>query len=137
MATRRCSAITRGGERCTRNATESSEYCFSHDPARADERRANARKGGLRGGNGRPKSGGMDDTQQAIKHAKALVGRLLSGDVDRSIATACFQGLNALARLVELERKLIEQDEILERIEALERRQGIRQQNWPGGQRRQ
>jgi len=36
------------------------------------------------------------------------------------VATACFMGLNVLARYIELERKIREQDEVLERLEALE-----------------
>ena len=38
----------------------------------------------------------------------------------RDIATAAFQGLNTLARLVEVERKVREQEEVLARLEALE-----------------
>ncbi len=36
------------------------------------------------------------------------------------MATACFMGLNVLARYIELERRLIEQEEVLERMERIE-----------------
>jgi hypothetical protein len=44
----------------------------------------------------------------------------LQGTVERDVATAAFQGIKVLARYVELERKIREQDEVLERLEALE-----------------
>lgn|GEM_PF-3948483 len=36
------------------------------------------------------------------------------------MATACFMGLNVLARYIELERKIREQDEVLDRMERIE-----------------
>ena len=33
---------------------DGSDYCYAHDPERAEERRRNAHKGGKRGGRGRP-----------------------------------------------------------------------------------
>jgi hypothetical protein len=127
MATSRCSAIKAGGERCQRIVSQGSEYCYSHDPNRSEERSRHASRAGRRGGNGR---GGLDDTAQAIRHCKGLVGRLMSGDVERSVATACFSGLHCLARLLELQRSLHETDELEARIEALERRQRTEQTVW-------
>jgi hypothetical protein len=40
--------------------------------------------------------------------------------VERDTATAAFMGLNVLARYIELERKIREQDEVLERMERIE-----------------
>jgi hypothetical protein len=40
--------------------------------------------------------------------------------VGRDVATAAFMGLNTLGRFIELERKIREQEEIIERIELLE-----------------
>jgi hypothetical protein len=133
MATSRCAAIKAGGERCQRIATRGSEYCYSHDPNRSEQRSAIASRAGKRGGNGR---GGLDDTAQAIRHTKGLVGRLMSGDVDRSVATGCFMGLNTLARLLELQRSLHETQELEARIVALERRQRVEQNMWQSRHRR-
>ncbi len=52
-----------------------------------------------------------------------LTDRVLAGEVDRSAATVCAQLLNVKLRVVEVERKVREQDELLERIEALEETQ--------------
>jgi hypothetical protein len=129
IATKRCSFIKAGGERCKRIATEGYTYCYSHDPERSSERSRNASKAGRIGGNGRS---GLDDTAQAKRYVKGLVSQLLSGDLQREIATACFMGLNTLARLVELERRIRETDELEARIEALE----VRQRLEAGGNRR-
>ena len=44
----------------------------------------------------------------------------MGGRVSREIATACFMGLNVLARYIELERRIVEQEQVMERLEALE-----------------
>ena len=114
----RCAAITKGGERCKGVASGSATYCYSHDPARAEERKRNAAKAGRAGGNGR--SSGLSETAEAKRYIRGLVAKLLKGELARETATACFMGLNVLARYIELERKIVEQEEIIGRLEALE-----------------
>ncbi len=121
MANRRCSFIKAGGERCRGTATGGATLCYSHDPARAEERSRNARKAGRTGGNGRPS--GLSETGEAKRWIRALVSRLLQGTVERDTATAAFMGLNVLARYIELERKIREQDELEERLVELENAQ--------------
>ncbi len=117
----RCSFIKAGGERCRGTATGGAAYCYGHDPDRAEERSRNAKKAGRAGGNGRPS--GLSETSEAKSWIRALVAQLLQGTVERDTATAAFMGLNVLARYIELERRLIEQDEVLTRLEALEEQQ--------------
>jgi hypothetical protein len=45
---------------------------------------------------------------------------VITGDLDRSVATAAFMGLNVLARYIELERKIREQEQVLVRLRGLE-----------------
>jgi hypothetical protein len=45
----------------------------------------------------------------------------LRGTVERDVATAAFTGLNVLARYIDLEMRLIEREELIQRMEALER----------------
>jgi hypothetical protein len=45
---------------------------------------------------------------------------VLEGSVDRGVAAVASQILNVYLRAIELERKVKEQEEILDRIEALE-----------------
>ena len=113
----RCAAITKAGERCKGEGTHGS-YCWNHAPEMAEARKRRARKAGKAGGNGRP--GGLSEVAEGKRYIRALVGGLMRGDVARETATACFMGLNVLARYLELERKIVEQDELLERVEALE-----------------
>jgi hypothetical protein len=51
---------------------------------------------------------------------KKLAADVLSGEVDRGAATAVNQIINSQARLLELERKIKETEELEERLEALE-----------------
>jgi hypothetical protein len=121
VATGRCTYIKAGGERCKGIASGGATLCYSHDPARAEERKRHASRAGRAGGNGRP--GGLSETAEAKRYIRGLVAKLLKGELARETATACFMGLNVLARYIELERKIAEQDEILERLEALEAEQ--------------
>lgn len=117
----RCSAITKGGSRCKAEATHGS-CCWNHAPEFAEARKRRARKGGARGGNGR--SSGLSETAEAKRWIRGLVAKLLAGQMARETATAAFMGLNVLARYIDLEAKIRAQDEILERIEALEAASG-------------
>ena len=113
----RCTAITKGGSRCSHTATADT-FCHLHHPDRAEQRRRDASRGGKTGGNGR--SSGLSETGEAKRWIRVLVSQLLKGEVERDVATACFMGLGTLARFIELERRIREQDEIEERLAALE-----------------
>ncbi len=115
-----CAAITKGGSRCSHTATADT-FCHLHHPDRAEQRRRDASRGGKAGGNGR--STGLSETAEAKRWIKGLVGQLLKGEVERDVATAAFQGINVLARYIELERKIREQDELEERLTELENAQ--------------
>ena len=116
----RCAAITRAGGRCKSVATEGS-YCWNHAPETALARKQRASRGGKTGGNGR--SSGLSETAEAKRWIRALVSRLLAGEVERGVATASLMGLNVLARYIELESKLKLTEEIEERLDALEAQQ--------------
>ena len=113
----RCAAITRAGGRCKSVATEGT-YCWNHAPEKVEARKQRASRGGKTGGNGRPS--GVSETGEAKRWIRALVGQLLQGTVERDVATAAFQGINVLARYIELENKLKLTEEIEQRLEALE-----------------
>jgi len=126
----RCTAITKGGSRCSHTATADT-FCHLHHPDRAEQRRRDASRGGKTGGNGR--SSGLSETGEAKRWIKALVSRLLKGEVERGVAATAFMGLGTLARYIELERRLIEQEELVARMEALEAGLDERQQGRNGG----
>jgi translation elongation factor EF-1beta len=64
---------------------------------------------------------------EARAYTKGLISRLLKGELPTSTAAIAFQGINALMRVVEMERKIYEQDELEQRIDSLERRQRAEQ----------
>jgi hypothetical protein len=108
-----CRATKRNGEPCTAPATGSNGYCWAHDPANADKRRRMASKAGSSKGGG--------EIAELKTQLKKLAADVLSGEVGRSEAAVVNQILNTRARLIELERKIREQEELEERLAALER----------------
>ena len=107
-----CRATKRNGEPCKTPATGANGYCWAHDPANADKRRRVAsRAGSSRGG------GEIADLKAQLRK---LASDVLSGEVGRSEAAVVNQILNTRARLIELERKIREQEELEARMEALE-----------------
>jgi hypothetical protein len=113
----RCSAIKRDGTRCNLQATGQQGTCWAHDERNAAQRRRIAAKGGR----GRANS--------VIKelHAKLeeLTERVEAGTLVPYRGAVCAQLINTRIRLIEIEKKVEEQQvdaERLERLERLERR---------------
>ena len=113
-----CTAITQGGSRCKGVAIDSSGYCHAHHPDRAEQRSRAARKGGQRGGRGRP--------QVELNHLKAEVQEVIeavrSGELDRSIGGVLFQGYNTLLKAHAVALDVQERLELLPRLEEIEER---------------
>jgi hypothetical protein len=109
-----CTAVTRNGEPCTLQATGKNGLCWAHDPRNAEQRRQRAAKGG------RGKQG--SELRDLKAKVEKLADDVLKGKVEKGRAAVCNQLYNTLLRCIELERKIKEQEEVLQRIEALERR---------------
>jgi hypothetical protein len=107
-----CQGIKRDGGRCTVSVPVSVQWCFNHDPARSGERKRNAARAGRTKGTGE-----ISDLKKQLKN---LAADVLSGEVARSDAAVVNQIINTRARLIELERKIREQEELEARLEALE-----------------
>jgi hypothetical protein len=108
-----CAGIKRDGGRCTVVVAPSETYCYHHSPDRAQERKRNASRGGR-------SKGGSSEISDLKAQLRKLAGDVLSGEVARSDAAVVNQILNTRARLIELERKIREQEELEARLEALE-----------------
>lgn len=112
----RCGAIKADGERCRGVAIRSSEWCPAHHPGYHEQRKRAARKGGKRGGRGRP--------QPELTDIKALLtdltDRVLTGTLETGPAAVANQLINTRLRAIELERKIKETEELEERLEAIE-----------------
>jgi hypothetical protein len=109
----RCTAIKAEGGRCKNLAATGSDYCPAHDPARADARKRSASKGG------RSKGGGAE-LKELKREVRAVIGGVLNGQVEKGSGSVALQGFNVLIRATEQERKLLETQELEERIAALE-----------------
>jgi len=109
----RCSAIKPNGERCKRLVADGSDVCSAHDPGRAAARQRAAAKGGR-------SRGAAGELRELKEEVRDVIARLDAGGLERGVGAVVLQGFNTLARYVELERKIVEQEEILERLERLE-----------------
>ena len=96
-----CARIKGDGERCGARAMEGAEWCYGHDPARAGERKRNARKGGKSGGRGRPQT----ETASLKKEIRSVIGGVLGGQIPQGRGAVVLQGFNTLLRAHELERR--------------------------------
>ncbi|MDP9474515.1 MAG: hypothetical protein M3R38_02245 [Actinomycetota bacterium] len=112
-----CAGITAAGGRCKGQAIGNSQYCFSHSPDHAEARRQRASKGGKRGGRGRPQA----ELANLKGRLSALADDVLAGKVDRGDAAVVSQILNTYIRAVGVELRVREQQDLVERLEALER----------------
>jgi hypothetical protein len=108
-----CPGIKRDGGRCTVVVAPTETYCYHHAPDRAQERKRNASRGG--------RSKGLpSEISDLKKQLKDLAADILSGEVGRAEAAVVNQILNTRARLIELERKVKEQEELEARLVTLE-----------------
>ena len=121
----KCSGITQAGTACKGIPIEGSQWCYVHHPDHADERRRHGSKGGKRGGRGRPVAelASLRDENADIRR------RLLEGELLPNVAAVAVQSINTDIRAVGAAMKAREQEELLERLEALE-------QSREGGRRR-
>ncbi len=119
-----CPAIKANGERCKGDAIPGADWCYSHDPDRAEERRRNASRGGKSGGGGRS-SGELAEIKALLSE---LTSRVLGGEgveaLETGRAAVANQLVNTRLRAVELERRIRESDELEARIEELEQAAG-------------
>src|SRR5919107_4971811 len=111
-----CSGIRADGGRCQAQAMRNSEWCINHHPDQAELRRRRASKGGKRGGRGRPiaELGSLRDENAQIRR------KLLEGELLPNVAAVAVQSINTDIRAVGATLKAREQEELVERLEALE-----------------
>jgi hypothetical protein len=109
-----CSAIKANGERCRGIAATGSEWCPAHDPSRKEARKRAASKAA------RSRHGGQIGE---LKDTLAMLYQeVRGGAISPKVGAVLNQILNARIRLVETEMRVREQEELLERIAALEER---------------
>ncbi len=116
----RCRGEKPNGAPCERIVGASQEYCYSHDPAREEERRRNA----SRAGRSKP-SGEIKEVKALLKDLTARVlGEEGCDPIETSRAAVANQLANTRLRAAELERKIKETEDLEERLLELEEKLG-------------
>jgi hypothetical protein len=113
---RQCSAIKANGERCKGIPIHASEWCAAHHPEFAEARRINGKKGGKRGGRGRP----LAELKALRAENGQLREKMLKGELEPHKLAVAVQSINVDIRCLDVEMKAKEQEELEQRIEALE-----------------
>ncbi len=108
----RCVSRKRDSTPCERIVGASKQYCYAHDPARAEARKRNASKGGRSKPNKE-----LADVKRLIS---GLIGGVLKGTTNRGDAAVCAQLANTQLRAVAVELRVREQLDLVERVEELE-----------------
>ena len=123
----RCENIKSDGKVCKANATSGSRYCFFHDPAKSEERTAARRAGGQAN---RPAVARMTHVRELEKssHVASFLAETMNfvrrGELDPKVA-------NSVGYLSNILVKALEQSEIADRLETLERVTAAGQANGP------
>ncbi len=117
----RCAAIKPDGKRCKVEAMPDAEWCWSHHPDYEEARQRRASKGGRRGGRGRP-SPVSSELARLQGRFEDLADKVLAGEVERGDGAVVAQLLNGARACAVGLLKAREQEELLERVDALEKR---------------
>ena len=121
-----CSAITKGGSRCSRPALAGKQHCLMHDPESAELRREASRKGGK----ARSTKARAAKQIPAAMSADELAGWLsllftnvMAGRIEPKIGTAC-------ATIARTLHEVKHATELEERLAELEQRAGMADTRW-------
>ena len=113
----KCSGITQAGTACKGIPIDGSQWCYVHHPDHTEERKRYGKRGGHRGGRGRP--------VQALARLQArfeeLAEGVLEGEVEKSVGAVVGQLLNGARACMATRLKAVEQEELVQRLEELER----------------
>lgn len=112
----RCSGFKPDGSPCERIVGASQRYCFGHDPDRADERRRNASRAA--------KSKQNPLVRELHGLLEDLTTRVVEGSLETPRGAVANQLIMTRIKLIELERRLRETDELAAELEALKREHG-------------
>ncbi len=118
----RCSHTYVNSSQCRRIVSAEQKYCYSHDPARAGERRRNAARGG--------KAKASGELGRVKARLQALADMVEEGQMDRADAAVISQIWGTYLRAISTEMKLKETLELVERLESLE--EGLEQSRGRG-----
>jgi septal ring factor EnvC (AmiA/AmiB activator) len=111
MAT--CAGTKRDGAPCTATVEAPQRFCWWHNPENAAQRRRAASKGG----SGRVSG----EVRQLRERLKTLTDQVIEGDLETARGAVANQLITTQIKLLEYERRTKDLDDLLERLERLER----------------
>jgi hypothetical protein len=117
---RQCSTIKANGERCRGIPIEGAQWCPAHHPDYVASRREHGRKGGKRGGRGRP----LAELHALRTENAKLRDRMIKGELDPRLVAVAVQSINVDTRCVDVLLRAREQEELVGRMEEIEARLG-------------
>ena len=106
-----CRATKRSGDPCTLPATDSSGFCWAHNPANAEKRRRIA----SRAGKGKPNA----EVRTVKARLQALADMVEEGQMDRADAAVIGQIWGTYIRAVGMELRVKEFGEMAREVEEL------------------
>lgn len=112
---RQCPATTLKGGQCSGSVPEGKYWCWYHDPANSDKRRRAASRGG--------KGNRSKVSKDLHKLLESLTEQVVSGELEPYPASVAGSLIGVRLRLLEYDRRVREEDELLARIEQLEQAQ--------------
>jgi hypothetical protein len=112
----RCPGTKRDNSPCTVTVEPPQTYCWWHDPANAEARKRAAIRGGKRGGRGRPSV----ELARLQHRFEELAEKVLKGEIERGVGAVAGQLLNGARACVRDALNAREQEDVIERLEALE-----------------
>jgi hypothetical protein len=108
----RCRGIKRNGDPCSLSANGADGFCWAHSPEHAQERRRMA----SRAGKSKPRA----EVHLLKTEIKSVISDVKAGGLDRNDAGVMIQAYRCLKDFIELERRVKETDELVERLTQLE-----------------
>ena len=121
----RCAAVKPDGTPCERIVGASQKYCYAHNPVHQQARKRAASKAA--------KSKPNRELQALKSRTAQLYQEIHSGKVEPRVGAVLIQLTNTQARILELERKIKETEELEERLDALEQvAEDERGERWRG-----
>jgi hypothetical protein len=111
-----CPATKRDGSPCSGTVPAGKYHCWAHDPANRDARNRIA----SRAGRGNAKSHKTKLSKDLHALLEDLTQRVVDGSLEPYPASVAGQLIGVRLRLLEFERRVREQDELEERLAALE-----------------
>ena len=118
-----CAGFKKSGERCNATVEPPQTYCWWHDPQNADQRSRAASKAAT----ARHK---VPELVEVKAKLRTIADDVLSGRLEKGRGSIVAQILGVYTRVVEVERKVRETDELEARLEELEQQSEARRGQW-------